>query len=310
MALRGLLRAGEVAIRVMDMAASKQHYGERIGLIETYDGGPGKAYYKCADEHDWYSLVLLQSDRPGIEWFAFKTYEDADLDTFAEKLSARGLDVEHIEAGVYPKSGRRIAFDLPSGHRMHIYAEKEQIGNGMPTRNPGTIPDEGYIRGMRVVRLDHLLLGSNEIVANRDIFTEVFEFNVSEQLVDHETEQPLAIFLTGSNKPHDIAFVMQPEAGKFHHVSFLLDSVNDLYHAADLIGKYEIAVDVPPNRHGVTRGATIYFFDPSGNRNEVFTGGYVHYPDTPQLTWDTTQIGKATFSQDNTPRPSFLEVTT
>lgn len=310
MALRGLLRAGEVAIRVMDMAASKQHYGERIGLIETHDGGPGKAYYKCADEHDWYSLVLLESDRPGIEWFAFKTYEDADLDTFAEKLTARGLDVEHIEAGVYPKSGRRIAFDLPSGHRMHIYAEKEQIGNGMPTRNPGTIPDEGYIRGMRVVRLDHLLLGSNEIVANRDIFTEVFEFNVSEQLVDHETEQPLAIFLTGSNKPHDIAFVMQPEAGRFHHVSFLLDSVNDLYHAADLIGKYEIAVDVPPNRHGVTRGATIYFFDPSGNRNEVFTGGYVHYPDTPQLTWDTTQIGKATFSQDNTPRPSFLEVVT
>lgn len=310
MALRGLLRAGEVAIRVLDMDAAKVHYGDRIGLIETHDGGVSTAYYKAADEHDWYSLVLLEADRPGIEWFAFKTYEDADLDRFADKLTARGIVVEHIEAGVYPKSGRRIAFDLPSGHRMHIYAHKDQIGNGMPTRNPGTIPDEGYIRGMRVVRLDHLLLGSNEIVANREIFTEVFEFTVSEQLIDHETEEPLAIFLTGSNKPHDVAFVLQPEPGRFHHVSFLLDSVNDLYHAGDLIGKYEIAVDVSPNRHGVTRGATIYFFDPSGNRNEVFTGGYVHYPDTPQLTWDTTQIGKATFSQDNTPRPSFLEVVT
>src|SRR3546814_17538353 len=74
--------------------------------------------------------------------------------------------------------------------------------------------------------------------------------------------------LTGSNKPHDIAFVLQPVASRFHHVSFLLESVNDLFHAGDLIGKYEIPVDISPNRHGVTRGATIYFFDPSGNRNE------------------------------------------
>src|SRR3546814_5749429 len=74
--------------------------------------------------------------------------------------------------------------------------------------------------------------------------------------------------LTGSNKPHDIAFVLQPVASRFHHVSFLLESVNDLFHAGDLIGKYEIPVDISPNRHGVTRGATIYFFDPSGNRKD------------------------------------------
>src|SRR3546814_19237703 len=57
---------------------------------------------------------------------------------------------------------------------MQIYAQKDQIGNGMPLRNPGTIPDEGYIRGMRVIRLDHLLLGGTEIVANRDRFKSVF----------------------------------------------------------------------------------------------------------------------------------------
>ncbi|HTK61032.1 MAG TPA: catechol 2,3-dioxygenase, partial [Pseudonocardia sp.] len=54
----------------------------------------------------------------------------------------------------------------------------------------------------------------------------------------------------------------------------------------------------------------IYFFDPSGNRNEVFTDGYLHYPDTPTLVWDTSKLGQATFSQDNTPRQSFLEVLT
>lgn len=310
MAIRGLLRVGEVCLRVFDIDDSRKHYGDRIGLIETYQGDPDKLYFKCADEHDWYSVVLRKADTPGIDYVAFKTYEDADLERYETALREYGIEVEHIASDVYPKSGRRIAFRLPSGHMMHVYADKEQIGNGMPIRNPGTIPDEGYIRGMRVIRLDHVLLGSNEIVKNKEIFTQVFDMTVSEELVSHEDGMKIAIFLTGSNKPHDIAFIMQPDAEKFHHVSFLLDSVNDLFHAGDLIGKYDIPVDVTPNRHGVTRGATVYFFDPSGNRNEVFTGGYVHYPDTPTLTWDTTQAGRAQFSHDRTPRESFLTVLT
>ncbi|ASY44138.1 catechol 2,3-dioxygenase [Sphingobium xenophagum] len=310
MSMRGLLRVGEVALRVFDIDEAREHYGKRIGLIETYSGEPDTLYFKGADEHDWYSLVLRRADAPGIDYFAFKVYDDATLDHFEKELTDWGITVEHVEAGVYPKSGRRLQFLLPSGHTMQLYAHKEQIGNGMPTRNPGTIPDEGYIRGMRVVRLDHLLLGSNEIVANKEIFTKIFGFGVSEELISHEDETKLAIFLSCSTKPHDIAFVLQPEPNRFHHCSFLLDSVNDLYHAADLIGKYDIAVDISPNRHGVTRGATIYFFDPSGNRNEVFTGGYVYYPDNPTLVWDTTQLGRATFSHDNTPRESFLSVLT
>ncbi|MCT2401405.1 catechol 2,3-dioxygenase [Novosphingobium mangrovi (ex Huang et al. 2023)] len=310
MALSGLLRVGEVGLRIFDMDEARRHYGDRIGLIESYEGDDDKLYYKCPDEHDLYSLVLRKADEAGIDYVAFKTLEDADLENYEAALAEFGIEVTYVDAGVYPKSGRRLIFTLPTGHEMHIYAHKEQNGNGMPTRNPGTIPDEGYIRGMRTVRLDHVLLGGPNIETNREIFDKVFGFALSEQIVDHETETPLAIFLSASTKPHDIAFLIQPESNRFHHVSFLLESVNDLYHAADLIGKHEIAVDVAPNRHGVTRGATIYFFDPFGNRNEVFTGGYVHYPDTPTLTWDTTQIGRATFSHDNMPRESFLNVLT
>ena len=39
-------------------------------------------------------------------------------------------------------------------------------------------------------------------------------------------------------------------------------------HAADIIARYNIALDIGSTRHGITRGQTIYFFDPSGNRNE------------------------------------------
>ncbi|TGD84050.1 catechol 2,3-dioxygenase, partial [Mycolicibacterium sp. CH28] len=37
------------------------------------------------------------------------------------------------------------------------------------------------------------------------------------------------------------------------------------------------------------------FFDPSGNRNEVFAGGYLTFPDFPTITWTSDQLGKAIF---------------
>ena len=310
MALRGILRPGEVAIRVMDMAAARQHYGEHLGLHEMLTDDEGRVYFKAWDEHDHHSIVLREADRAGIDHIAFKVYDDATLTALEARLVAFGMEVRHVAAGVYPKSGRRLVFMLPSGHEMQLYAHKEQVGNSLPLLNPGVVPDDGVIRGMRINRLDHVLLGGVNLERTVQLFTQVFDFDLSEKLVEAQTQQLLAVFLSCSTKPHDIAFVLQPTPGRFHHVSFLLESAHDVIKAADRIGKLRIPVDVGPNRHGITRGATIYFFDPSGNRNEVFAEGYVHYPDTPTLVWDTNEAGQAQFSQDNTPRESFLTVLT
>ena len=50
-------------------------------------------------------------------------------------------------------------------------------------------------------------------------------------------------------------------------------------------------IDIGPTRHGLTHGQTIYFFDPSGNRNEVFCGGDYFYPDHKPVTWQAEQAG-------------------
>ena len=55
---------------------------------------------------------------------------------------------------------------------------------------------------------------------------------------------------------------------------------------------YEVPFDVTPTRHGITRGQTIYFFDPSGNRNEAFAGGYMSYADMPTITWTKIKSDK------------------
>ena len=76
------------------------------------------------------------------------------------------------------------------------------------------------------------------------------------------------------------------------------------------MGMKNISIDIGPTRHGITRGRTIYFFDPSGNRNEVFCGDYTWYPDREPITWDAEEIGKAIFYHDRKLNENFLGVVT
>jgi len=120
----------------------------------------------------------------------------------------------------------------------------------------------------------------------------------------------IGAFLTCSNKAHDIAFIRQPVKGKFHHASFILGSWEQVLKAGDILSRNKVSIDIGPTRHGITRGETIYFFDPSGNRNEVFSGGYIYYPDKPTITWTEEELGPAIFYHDRKLNEAFLSVFT
>ncbi len=308
MSMKGVLRLGEVQLRVTDIEEAKVHYCDRMGLIETLVDDQGLVYYKAWDEKDHHSVVLRETDRAGLDHIAFKVYDDATLDELGRAIAEFGLEVEEVAAGVYPKSGRRLRFTLPTGHEMHLYAEKEYLGNTLGTTNPGVIPDEGVVRGFRINGLDHCFIAGPDAERNMRLFTEVLGFGLSEQLVDGDGNR-LLMFVSCSTRAHDIAFAQGPEPGLLHHISFRLDSLQDHVHACDLIGKYQIPVEMI-DRHGITRVKTVYYFDPSGNRNEIFCDGYTWYPDSPTLTWTADKLPEAAFSQSLQVPESFLGVYT
>lgn len=308
MSMRGVLRLGEMQIRVLDMKAAKEHYGTRMGLHEMMTDDSGLVYYKAWDEKDHHSLVLRESDRAGLDHLAFKVYDDVTLTNLEAKIRDFGIEVEQVPAGVYPKSGRRLKFTLPTGHEMHLYAEKEQVGNTLGTLNPGVLPDEGVIRGFRIYGLDHCLLRGPDADQAIKLFTEVFDFNLTEQMVD-ESGTPVMMFVSCSTRAHDIAFGFGPTPGGLHHVSFRLNSTQDHVHASDLMGKYGIKVEMI-DRHGATGVKTVYYFDPSGNRNEVFCDGHTYYPDSPVLTWTIDNMAAAAFYQSRHLPDSFYEAYT
>jgi catechol 2,3-dioxygenase len=306
MAMTGVMRPGFVQIRVLDMKASLNHYRDRIGLDVVEEAKDGRVYMRGYDEFDRHSIILRQADSAGMDVMGWKVAKDSDLDAFKPRLEAMGMKTEWIAAGEQPTVGRRLSFVLPTGHRFDLYAEMEQSKKAPMVDNPDLWEIEP--RGMRAQRFDHCLLYGPDVQKTADILMKALDFSLAERA--DTPDGMLAAFLTCSNKAHDIAFVMCPDPGKFHHVSFLLESWHDVGHAADIIARFNISLDIGPTRHGITRGQTIYFFDPSGNRNEVFAGGYAYYPDNPVRTWSGDQLGKGIFYYEKELNERFLSVVT
>lgn len=304
---KGVMRPGHVQLRVLDMAQALEHYVELLGLIEVDRDEQGRVYLKAWTETDKFSVVLREADEPGMDFMGFKVIDDACLTRLAGELVEFGCQVEEMPAGELKDCGRRVQFTSPSGHRFELFAQKQVTGKwGLEEVNPEAWPRG--LKGMRAVRFDHCLLYGDELDETLRLFTEVLGFTLAEQVLDGGTR--IAQFLSLCMKAHDVAFILHPEKGRFHHASFFLETWEDVLRAADLISMTDTSIDIGPTRHGLTHGKTIYFFDPSGNRNEVFCGGDYHYPDHPVVTWTADQLGKAIFYHDRVLNERFLTVLT
>ncbi|MHA3061426.1 catechol 2,3-dioxygenase [Acinetobacter sp. ANC 4636] len=306
MSKKSVSRPGHVELRVLDLQDAVNHYANVLGLIETARDDQGRVYLKAWDEHDHYSLILREAESPGLECMAFKVVNEAELKRLAQALQDYGVSIEWRPAGENLATGERARFITPTGHVIELYANKEIYGNGMPTTNPGVQAQN--LKGIHPSRLDHCALMGDDVAGSYRLFTEVLGFDLTEQVVDGDTM--MAAFLSCSNKPHDVAFIFTPDKGKIHHMSFFVDSWAQVLSAADTIANHDVPHEIGPTRHGITRGETLYFFDPSGNRNEVFSGGYIWYSDRPALTWTADELPKAIFFHERKLNETFFNVMT
>ncbi|MDR0780174.1 MAG: catechol 2,3-dioxygenase [Pseudomonadales bacterium] len=308
MAMTGVLRPGHAQIRVLDLEESVAWYTNVMGLVPMGRDVQGRAYFKTRQERDHHSIILRQADRAGMDFFGFKVLDNATLNHLEKKLVAHGVRTERIPAGDLLETGERVRFNLPTGHAIELYAEKKDVGNGMGYVNPDVDVLEG--KGIAPTRMDHCLIYGPDIDANRELFEKVLDFTLVERVKLEDGTTDLATWLTCSAKAHDIAMVRHNEPDKMHHVSFRLDTWEQVLRAADIMSKNRTSIDFGPTRHGITQGTTIYFFDPSGNRLETFCGGYDHYPDMHPITWTWDEVGAGIYYHARKLNDTFLTVVT
>lgn len=309
MGISGVMRPGHAQIRVLDMDEATHFYGNVLGLIETGRDSVGRVYYRAWDERDHNSVILQPSDRAGVDHLAFKVSSVETLEKLDSDLRAYGLSTERIPAGELLQTGERVRFEIATGHLIDLYAEKSAVKTPQTVLNPPPWNPESE-RGIGPSRYDHALIYGPDIEKVQDLFVNVLGFYLTEQVLLEDNKTQLTLFLSCSNKAHDIALVRDERPGKLHHISFLMESWERVLRAADIMSMNRVPIDIGPTRHGITRGSTIYAFDPSGNRFETFCGGYQPYPDWEPLTWSIDEVGAAIFYHDRALNERFLEVVT
>jgi catechol 2,3-dioxygenase len=308
MALTGVLRPGHTQLRVLDIEASVDFYTNTVGLVETGRDKAGRVYLKAWDERDHHSVILRQADRPGTDFYGLKVLDRHTLDRLESDLRAYGVATERWGAGELLETGERVRFEAPTGHLFELYADKTEVGDGLGYLNPDIVIEDR--KGISPIRLDHWQIHGDDLDGSRDLFINVLGFTLTERILGEDGKTDMAVWLTCSNKAHDVAFVRDTRNNTAHHAAFLIETWEKLLYAADLMAKRRVPIDIGPIRHGITRGTTIYFFDPSGNRIETFCGGYNFYPDMKPYTWTWDQIGSAIFYHTRELNERFLTVVT
>jgi catechol 2,3-dioxygenase len=166
------------------------------------------------------------------------------------------------------------------------------------------------LKGIAPPRLDHTLVTAPDPATALRFFQKVLECRASEVLVQPDGT-PIAAWLWQRPAPHDLAIV-PGGAGGFHRAVFMIDAAEAIFRAADILIRHKVRIDLGPGRHGITRGTTTYFLDPSGNSLETF-GGYTAYqmePDTQAITWTADQMTHGVSYYATEINESFLRVYT
>lgn len=303
----GVMRLGYVHIRQTDLPGGVNYYTNTLGMKVTHEDDLGRVYLKAWDEYDHHSVVL-ERDGVGLVKLGYKCESSDDLSEFERRATQFGCTTERMRVGDNVGVGDGVRIVLPSAHVMELYSEADYVGTELGTLNPAVAPRHPV--GLSVPRLDHAAITTTDVATTERFFMDCLSFRPSERIVDNVQDQNLiGSFMFCGHSPHDIAILPGP-TGKLHHFAFRLEDWSAILRAGQIFGDDSVRIDEGPKQHGITRGMTIYMFDPAGNRSEVFAGGYATFPDWKTITWTADHLTKGIFYVGNEMSEQFLNAVT
>ena len=201
----------------------------------TVSGQKGESVYlRGWDDYERYSLKLTASKTSGMEHMALRARSPQALERRVAALKGSGFDIGWVDGDM----GQGPAFRCrdPDGHIVELYYETEWY-QAPPELKPALKNQAQRFpaRGVNVRRLDHLNCLAVDIKANRLFFENYLGLRTTEQIVLNDGTEA-AMWMTMSNKSYDFAYTRDHygKAGRFHHVTYALDSREDILRAADI----------------------------------------------------------------------------
>jgi catechol 2,3-dioxygenase len=273
-----------VELLTPDLKESSNFFKDVIGLHES-GRAPDSVFLRAWGDYERHTLQLTRSASSGLGHVAFRTRSAEILGEMVTHLKAHGVSGEWISPGF--GHGPAFRFRSPDNHLLELYfvTEHHEIKPG-EKRAFKNLP-QGYIpRGIAPKRLDHLNLLACDVKACREFFHQMLGLRITEQIIFGEEE--MGAWLSATNKSYDIAFTKDTKAvrGRFHHVTYSMDSREDVLRAADILVENGVSIETGPHKHSIGQTFFLYFYEPGGNRIEIGSGGYLIFdPEWKPVVW-------------------------
>ncbi len=264
-----------------------------FGMTESGRQGDS-VYLRAWDDYERYSLKLTAAKTTGMAHMAFRTRSPQALERRAAALKGSGYDVGWTDGDL--GHGRTFVCRDPDGHTVELYYDTEWY-EAPPELKPALKNQAQRFpaRGVNVRRLDHLNCLAVDIKANREFFENYLGFRLTEQIV-LDTGIEAGMWMTATNKSYDFAYTQDHTGthGRFHHVTYALDSREEILRAADIFLENGVYIETGPHKHAVQQTFFLYVWEPGGNRVEVANAGarLVLAPDWKPIRWSEAERRK------------------
>jgi catechol 2,3-dioxygenase len=264
-----------------------------LGLTESGREGDS-VYLRGWDDYEFHTLKLTAAKQAGMGHVAFRANSPEALERRAKKLESMGRGIGWVDGDM--GHGKAYRATDPDGHIFEIYYETRWY-EAPPELKPA-LKNQAMrfpARGCNARRLDHLNLLVLDVAATREFLDEGLHMRNTERIMlDDGTEA--GSWMTTTNKTYDIAFTQDHTgvAGRFHHVTYALDSREDILRAADVFLENGVFIETGPHKHAVQQTFFLYVWEPGGNRVEVANAGarLMLAPDWKPIIWTQAERAK------------------
>jgi catechol 2,3-dioxygenase len=284
---------GHLEILTPKLEESLGFFVDVLGMTESGRQGDS-VYLRGWDDYERYCLQLTGSKTSGLGHAAFRTRSPQALERRVAALTRAGCGVGWHQGEL--GHGPAFRFHDPDGHLIELYYETEWYRAPDGLRPALKNQAQRFpARGVSVRRLDHFNCLAVDVQANREFFEQHLGFRLTERIELNDGTE-VGMWLTCTNKSYDFAYTREAHGirGRFHHVTFAVDSREEILRAADVFLENGVFIETGPHKHAVQQTFFLYVFEPGGNRVEVANAGarLVLAPDWKPITWTETERKK------------------
>jgi catechol 2,3-dioxygenase len=273
--------------------ASLRFFVDVLGMTESGRRGDS-VYLRGWDDYEHHTLKLTASPIAGMGHFAFRATSPDALKRRVAAIERAGMGKGWTDGDL--GHGRAYAFATPDGHDMEIYYQTEWYK--APPELAPALKNQAMrfpARGVNVRRLDHLNLLAADVGGLQRFMEDVMGMRTTEMIV-LDSGEIAGAWVTATNKTYDVAFTADHYGarGRFHHVTYALDSREEVLRAADIFLEHGVHIETGPHKHAIQQTFFLYVYEPGGNRVEVANAGarLMLAPDWQPIVWTETERKK------------------